>query len=133
MLNKTKVIATIGPSTAEKEQIKRLMENGVDVVRLNMSHANYNFCKDIIDKVNSFNIKARSDSNWIDECLQVLREGLAEFPKNEDLLITLSETLCEAGYRKFNEHSYYDEQGIRKHNYTEHNKNKYWQEAIKIS
>ena len=89
--------------------------------------------KNIIDKVNSFNIKARSDSDWIDECLQVLREGLAEFPKNEDLLITLAETLCEAGYRKFNEHSYYDEQGIRKHNYTEHNKNKYWQEAIKIS
>lgn len=89
--------------------------------------------KNIIDKVNSFNIKARSDSDWIDECLQVLREGIAEFPKNEDLLITLAETLCEAGYRKFCEHSYYDEQGIRKHNYTEHNKNKYWQEAIKIS
>ena len=53
MLNKTKVIATIGPSTAEKELLKRLMENGVDVVRFNMSHANYNFCKDIIDKVNS--------------------------------------------------------------------------------
>lgn len=88
--------------------------------------------KSIINKVNSFNIKARSDSDWIDECLQILRNGLAEFPKNEDLLITLAETLCEAGYRKFKEHSYYDEQGIRKHNYTEHNKNKYWQEAIKI-
>ena len=88
--------------------------------------------KNIIDKVNSFNIKARSDSDWIDECLQILRNGLAEFPKNEDLLITLAETLSEAGYRKFKEHSYYDEQGIRKHNYSEHNKNKYWQEAIKI-
>lgn len=88
--------------------------------------------KNIIDSVNSFNIKARSDSDWIDECLQILRNGLAEFPKNEDLLITLAETLSEAGYRKFQEHSYYDENGIRKHTYTEHNKNKYWQEAIKI-
>ena len=51
MLNKTKVIATIGPSTAEREQLKRLMDNGVDVVRLNMSHANYNFCKDILKKI----------------------------------------------------------------------------------
>lgn len=88
--------------------------------------------KNIIDIVNSFNIKAISDSDWIDECLQFLREEIAEFPKNEDLLITLAETLCEACYRKFNEHSYYD-LGIRKYNYNEHNRNKYWQEAIEIS
>lgn len=88
--------------------------------------------KSIISKVNSFHIKARSDSEWIDECLSILREGLAEFPKNEELLITLAETLFEAGYREFKEHSYYDEAGIRKHDYNEHNKNKYWKEAIKI-
>lgn len=55
MLNKTKVIATIGPSTMEKEQLRKLMENGVDVVRLNMSHASYNFCNDIIDKIRELN------------------------------------------------------------------------------
>lgn len=55
MLNKTKVVATIGPSTMEKEQLKKLMLNGMDVVRLNMSHANYNFCKDIIEKINELN------------------------------------------------------------------------------
>jgi len=55
MLNKTKVIATIGPSTMEKSQLKKLVENGMDVVRLNMSHSNYNFCKDIIEKVNEIN------------------------------------------------------------------------------
>lgn len=88
--------------------------------------------KSIIEKVNSFHIKARSDSEWIDECLLILREGLAEFPKNEELLLCLAETLFEAGYREFKEHSYYDKSGIRKHDYNEHNKNKYWKEAIKI-
>jgi pyruvate kinase len=55
MLNKTKVVATIGPSTMEKEQLKKLMLNGMDVARLNMSHANYNFCKDIIEKIDELN------------------------------------------------------------------------------
>lgn len=88
--------------------------------------------QNIIDKVNAFNIKGRSDALWIDECLTILREGLAEFPKNEELLITLADTLMEAGYRQFQEHSYYDEDGIRHHNYSIHNKNSYWQKAIKI-
>ena len=52
MLNKTKVVVTIGPSTMEKEQIKRLMLGGMDVARLNMSHSNYSFCTDIIEKIN---------------------------------------------------------------------------------
>ncbi len=55
MLNKTKVVVTIGPATVEKEQIKRLMQNGMDVVRLNMSHASYNFCTDVIEKVKELN------------------------------------------------------------------------------
>ncbi len=55
MLNKTKVIATVGPATMEKEQIKKLMENGTDVIRINMSHANYNFCENIVKIVNELN------------------------------------------------------------------------------
>ncbi len=55
MLNKTKVVVTIGPATMEKEQIKRLMQNGMDVARLNMSHASYNFCTDVIEKIQELN------------------------------------------------------------------------------
>lgn len=55
MINKTKVIATVGPVTMEKEQIKKLMINGTDVIRVNMSHADYNFCRNIVDSVNELN------------------------------------------------------------------------------
>lgn len=55
MLNKTKVVATVGPSTMEKEQIRRLMENGTDVIRVNMSHADYNFCQHITNCVKELN------------------------------------------------------------------------------
>ena len=86
----------------------------------------------IINKIKSFNIKARLDTDWIDECVNILKDGLLEFPKNDLLLIELAEVYSEAGYRKFKEHSYYDKDGIRKHNYFEHNKNNYWKESIKI-
>ena len=54
-MNKTKIIATIGPASTDKEIIKDLILNGMDVVRLNLSHADYSFCMDIIDKVNELN------------------------------------------------------------------------------
>ena len=53
-MNKTKIIATIGPATADKEIIKELILNGMDVARLNLSHADYKFCTDIITKINEW-------------------------------------------------------------------------------
>ena len=102
MLNKTKVIATIGPSTAEREQIKRLMENGVDVVRLNMSHANYNFCKDIIDKVNSLNKElGLSVATMIDLVGPEVRtgrylNGRAHFRKGDKIRVYMDDVLGDS-------------------------------------
>ncbi len=87
---------------------------------------------DIIEKIKSFNIRSRSDDEWVDECLAILREGLAEFPLNERLLITLAETLSEAGWRRHNEWLYYDDEGFIQHNYDVHKINEYWAESIKL-
>lgn len=86
----------------------------------------------IISQVDSFEIKSRGDGDWIDECLAILREGLAEFPQNERLLITLADTLSEAGWRRHKEWLYYDEEGYIQHCYDVHNNNAYWSESIKI-
>ena len=86
----------------------------------------------IIEKVDSYHIKARGDDEWVDEVLTLLRESLAEFPQNEKLLITLADTLSEAGWRRFHEWSYYDEEGYKQHDYDRHRKNEYWNESIKI-
>lgn len=40
---KTKILATLGPSTIEVNQIKQMMVSGIDGVRLNFSHGDYNF------------------------------------------------------------------------------------------
>lgn len=49
-MNKTKMIATIGPSSKEEHIIKEIIKAGADVIRINMSHASATFAKDIILK-----------------------------------------------------------------------------------
>lgn len=86
----------------------------------------------IVKKVNEYSIKSRSDDGWVDECLSLLREGLAEFPRNERLMILLADALCEGGYRRFQEASSYDENGYLHSRVEHHKSNEYWAEAIKI-
>lgn len=50
-MKKTKIICTLGPSTDNRETIKQLMLNGMDVARLNMSHQNQKFQKVRADMV----------------------------------------------------------------------------------
>jgi pyruvate kinase len=40
-LNKTKIVATLGPASKSRPMLKRLIIAGVDVFRINFSHANY--------------------------------------------------------------------------------------------
>lgn len=44
----TKIIATLGPATDSKEMLARLIESGVDILRLNMAHASHQWVKDAI-------------------------------------------------------------------------------------
>lgn len=48
---KTKIITTIGPATEDFEQVKRLIDAGMNVARLNFSHGNYPQFHKIIQNV----------------------------------------------------------------------------------
>jgi len=48
---KTKIIATIGPVSESREILKKLIESGVNVVRLNFSHGEHSWHDKIIDTV----------------------------------------------------------------------------------
>ncbi|MBI2512691.1 MAG: pyruvate kinase [Opitutae bacterium] len=48
---RTKIIATLGPATESEEMLVKLMEAGVDVVRLNMAHASHQWTRDVIRRI----------------------------------------------------------------------------------
>ena len=48
-MKKTKIICTIGPSSETKETLKELLKSGMNMMRLNFSHGNYEEHKENID------------------------------------------------------------------------------------
>lgn len=52
---KTKIVATLGPACSSKEVIKDMIEAGVNVFRINFSHADYTDVKERIDIIRSLN------------------------------------------------------------------------------
>ncbi len=47
-IKKTKIVATLGPATSEREVIIDMIKAGVDVFRINFSHADY---EDVTERV----------------------------------------------------------------------------------
>ncbi|MDD2203351.1 MAG: pyruvate kinase [Bacilli bacterium] len=54
-MKKTKIICTIGPSTYSREMLRIMMENGMDVARINMSHATRDEARNIIYTIRELN------------------------------------------------------------------------------
>lgn len=52
---KTKIVATLGPACSDKETLKNMINAGVDVFRINFSHADYDDVKKRIDTIRELN------------------------------------------------------------------------------
>ncbi|MEQ8323651.1 MAG: pyruvate kinase [Vicingaceae bacterium] len=54
-MNRTKIVATIGPSSESKEDLIRLIDAGVNVCRINFSHGSYSEYTEIIKRIRKIN------------------------------------------------------------------------------
>lgn len=52
---KTKIVATLGPATSTKDVLKGMLDEGVDVFRINFSHANYETVTERITMIRELN------------------------------------------------------------------------------
>ncbi|MDQ3198675.1 MAG: pyruvate kinase [Verrucomicrobiota bacterium] len=50
-MRKTKIICTLGPVSESSEVIRQMIEAGTDIFRLNMSHAQHEWVRDIVPRV----------------------------------------------------------------------------------
>ena len=52
-MKKTKIICTMGPNTNDREMMKKLVENGMDIARFNFSHGDHKEQKERMDMLKS--------------------------------------------------------------------------------
>ncbi len=77
----TKIIATLGPATESKEQLRALIRSGVDVMRLNMAHASHQWVADTIWHIREVSSSiGRHVAVMMDVKGPEIRTGLVESP-----------------------------------------------------
>ena len=90
---KTKIIATLGPASSSKEMIKKLIKSGVDVFRVNFSHATHDEVKRIVDDVNDLRKELGSNVTLLGD-LQGPKIRIGELENNIELKKNQSLSIC---------------------------------------
>ena len=81
MFTRTKIICTIGPATNSYSALENLILSGMDVARINMSHATHDNASDIISFVHKINRKHNTNvSVLLDTQGPEIRTGDTELP-----------------------------------------------------
>ncbi len=52
---KTKIVSTLGPATSQKETLKAMMQEGVNIFRINFSHADYEDVRERVTMIRELN------------------------------------------------------------------------------
>lgn len=100
MFNRTKIIATIGPSTKQREMIQSLILSGVDVIRLNFSHISHEDALNVIQSVRELNedlntsVALLADLQGPKLRIGLVKNGQVLLKDNSEILITTD--ICES-------------------------------------
>ncbi|MBT6934953.1 MAG: pyruvate kinase, partial [Cryomorphaceae bacterium] len=62
-LKKTKIIATLGPSSSSSGVIEKLIKEGVDVLRINFSHSSHEEAQVLIKKIRKINTNLNTNTS----------------------------------------------------------------------
>ena len=99
-LNKTKIIATLGPASSSKTMMSRLISSGVDVFRINFSHAKHEDVERIVSDIKNLRIKHNKHVSILGD-LQGPKIRLGSVNENTSLnkgdAITLTTKLVKSG------------------------------------
>jgi pyruvate kinase len=87
---KTKIVSTLGPATSSKETLRSMMQNGVNIFRINFSHAYYDDVKERVKMIRRLNEEEGFNTGILAD-LQgpKLRVGVMR----EDVIVTDGETI----------------------------------------
>jgi len=84
-IKKTKIVATLGPSSSKSKIIEKMILEGVNVFRINFSHADYNLVKEKIKTIRSLDKKLKTNSSILGD-LQGPKIRLGKIEENSKVL-----------------------------------------------
>lgn len=96
-MKKTKIIGTIGPSSESDEKLVALYEKGLNILRINFSHAKHDTTRELVARVRALNASGKTDfSLLLDTKGPEIRTGdVSEkipFSNGEEFIIYTTET-----------------------------------------
>ncbi|MGB1033076.1 MAG: pyruvate kinase, partial [Flavobacteriales bacterium] len=93
-MKKTKIVATIGPATSSYERLKDIINEGVDVIRLNFSHGNHDDHASVIQHVRKINEESENNIALLADLqgpklrIDTVKDNGIELVDGEELVIT---------------------------------------------
>ncbi len=102
MKHKTKILATLGPSSEEKSEIEALAEAGMNIARLNFSHGSYEQFKKIVENIREVEQKRDAEKNpiLILQDLQGPKIRIGKLPESGVLVKKGQEITLDLGLKK---------------------------------
>lgn len=81
----TKIVGTVGPSTCDPDHLLRLVAGGMNLVRLNLCHGDYEWHRQVIRNVHDINLNTSFVAGVIMDIGSFDTVRLGEFPRNPKL------------------------------------------------
>lgn len=84
----------------------------------------------LVGEIRAMNSRNAGRDVCVDECVRRAREGLAEYPGSEELMLCLASVLYNAGYVRHGEHHLTDSEGYDVYDVQRHRQCAEWREAV---
>lgn len=103
-MKRTKIIATIGPASENAEVLKNMIENGMNVCRLNFSHNNYEWHKKIISRIRRVSKQKRKHIGIMADIqgprIRIANKKSVAIEKGDKIFITDEKSCAKHKYKK---------------------------------
>lgn len=102
--NKTKIVATMGPSTENIAVLEELFKAGLDICRINFSHGDYEPIKHVVDNIRKLNKKLNRHVGILGDLqgpklrIGKVKDNAVELVNGNEIIITTKE--CEGTAEK---------------------------------
>lgn len=99
MINKTKIISTVGPVSQDIDTLTELVKNGTDIIRINLAYTDLSFCDNIKNKLDQIDGLLGTYTSLMIELkgpiinVGPMKNGEAFYKKNDKIRVYVDELL----------------------------------------